>query len=180
MPLEGGLLGHKFNRTLHGRSRYRPANVTHHNVVHGYRTPGVYDAIDVFGRPGEVIAGTPVLAMHSGTVTTVTEVGKAYNQIHRSDCLYITSPEYLSVYCHIHLKDGLGLGSVVQAGDVIGYVDRQLADPHLHLELVVRDGRTRKMAPVTAPTAKAFAEKVHSLCGGRQIHHIDPEPSFRA
>ena len=53
----------RVNRTLHGRSVYRPRSVRGHNVYKGYSTPGVGDAVDLFGSAGE-----RVVAPFSGVV----------------------------------------------------------------------------------------------------------------
>ena len=127
----GKLTKFKVNRTLHGRSVYRKTNVRGHNVFKGYSNPGVGDAIDLFCP-----AGTEVYAMHSGRITVR---GKGT----LSENVFLTgvqsSIEVVTVYAHIKTKDSLKSGSTVTAGQVIGWVNRLLKNPHLHLEIWIDD-----------------------------------------
>lgn len=123
-PLTGGILGRRYNRTLHGRSVYRKRDVPGHNVVIGYSRPGTGDALDIF-----VPAGTPVFAINSGRISRIADRGG------RLSCMYVATKGIVTVYAHINIKPALQLGSQIKAGQVIGYVDRKLRDPHLHLEV---------------------------------------------
>jgi murein DD-endopeptidase MepM/ murein hydrolase activator NlpD len=145
-PLQGGILGRRYNRTLHGRSVYRKKDVPGHNVIVGYSRPGVGDALDIF-----VPAGTPVFAMHAGRISRIADRGG------RLSCLYVAAKGILTVYAHINIKPAVQLGSQVQAGQVIGYVDRKLRDPHLHLEVWI-DGKA-----LTARTAGELAGRIAML-----------------
>ena len=123
-PLKGGLAGRRFNRTLHGRSVHRRQDVPGHNVVLGYSRPGTGDALDVF-----VPAGEPVYAMHDGVVNRIADRGG------RLSCIYVAGFGVTTVYAHIHIRGRIRLGTKIKAGEVIGWVDRKLNDPHLHLEV---------------------------------------------
>jgi murein DD-endopeptidase MepM/ murein hydrolase activator NlpD len=142
-PIRGGILGRRYNRTLHGRSVSRKADVPGHNVVLGYSRPGTGDALDVF-----LPAGEPVYAMHDGRISRITDRGG------RLSCVYVAGRGLTTVYAHLHICDGIGLGSIVRQGELVGWVGRKISDPHLHLE-VWMNGRA-----VTAPTASALASLI--------------------
>jgi len=149
-PLPGNLTGYRLNRTLHGKSVYRKADVPGHNVVRGYNNPGVGDALDPFCP-----AGTEVRAMHDGVITRVADPGG------RLSCIYIQGFDdnhtYLTVYAHLSLKPWVRLKVRVKAGQCIGYVGRKLKDPHLHLEIWV-DGHS-----ISADTPRHLAERMEAL-----------------
>lgn len=140
-PIDGGILGRRYNRTLHGRSRYRVADVPHHNVVRLYRSPGQNDALDIFVR-----AGTPVKAIHGGAVTRVVEPDG------RMGCVYVQLGRSITVYAHLHVKPNIKVGVTVKEGQTIGYVGKVLDDPHLHLEMAP-EGR-----PCVGRTPAALAQ----------------------
>ncbi len=128
MPSMGKLSKFRLNRTLHGRSAHRQQDVPGHNVFKGYSHPGRGDGIDLFCP-----AGTPVHAMHSGQIIVVNDPGR------KSESIWIegvqSTVEICTVYAHVKLKAGLHEGSAVTSGQVIGYVDKLVSDPHLHLEV---------------------------------------------
>lgn len=116
----------RLNRTLHGRSVYRPQDVPGHNVVKGYSTPGVGDALDLF-----CAAGT----------------------------------RWLTVYAHLHVREALRVGDVIEAGTLIGWVGRVIKDPHLHLEIWQRNDRWHA---ISAPTPARLRQKIISLISETQ------------
>ena len=136
-PLKGGISGHRYNRTLHGRSVYRKIDVPGHNIVVGYIRPGVGDALDIFVPPG-----TPVFAMHSGRISRIADRGG------RLSCLYVAAKDILTVYAHIHIHSRISLGESVSEGDLIGWVDRKLKDPHLHLEMWIGGKSLAAVTPI--------------------------------
>lgn len=145
-PLLGGIMGRRYNRTLHGRSVYRKADVPGHNVVMGWSKPGVGDALDVF-----VPAGAPVFAMHAGRINRIADRGG------RLSCIYIAGKGITTVYAHLHIRERIALGMRIHEGDLIGWVGRELKDPHLHLE-VWSNGHS-----ITATNARSLATKINSL-----------------
>lgn len=133
-PIAGNITKCRLNVTLHGRSRYRRKNVSGHNVIKGYLVPGTGDALDIFippDRPAD--AGAPVYATHDGVVT---HIGDRYGKL---ACLYLEGKvgnrKVTSVYAHVNYKSGVLVGSKIGRGQVIGYIDDDLRDPHLHFEL---------------------------------------------
>jgi murein DD-endopeptidase MepM/ murein hydrolase activator NlpD len=152
MPIANGIVGRRYNRTLHGRSVYRIKDVSHHNVVKGYSSPGTGDAIDIF-----VPAGTPVYAMHDGYISRITDPGG------RLSCIYIQGAFELTVYAHmslklwIRLKNYLSPRQFVKAGQCIGYVGRKLSNPHLHLEVWLHN------TVVSGKTSSELARKIAAL-----------------
>ena len=141
----------RVNRTLHGRSVYRPADVPGHNVFHGYNRPGWGDGVDLF-----CLGGTPVRAMedcrqemHQGDGT-------------RKEVITLRGAGLLVVYAHISAKYG-GRGAGWRQGDVVGWVRKELGDPHLHLEVFeVRGGAEH---PLTGATAQRYLARLRALCG---------------
>jgi len=146
-PLYRGLLGRRYNRTLHGRSVHRPEDVPGHNVILGYRRPGVGDALDVF-----VPAGEPVFAMHDGRISRIADPGG------RLACIYIAGKGVTTVYAHLHIRERIALGMRIHEGELIGWVGRVLADPHLHLEVWI-GGRA-----LAARSAHALSQRMRSFC----------------
>ena len=126
-PLKMNLTNVRVNRTLHGRSKYRPVNVSGHNVVTGW-----YLNMDRDGIDWCVPSGTPVYASHDGVagirerngiLACVIIIGTGSDSIYRS------------VYAHLSIKSDLKSGDKVKQGQCIGYVGKKLNDPHLHYEL---------------------------------------------
>lgn len=142
-PLRLGIGNRRYNRTLHGRSVYRKADVPGHNIVLGYSRPGVGDALDIF-----VLAGEPVIAMHGGRIDRIAD------RDGRLACIYVAGKGVTTVYAHLHIHEKIKLGSSVREGERIGWVGRKLNDPHLHLE-VWADGKC-----VSARTPKELATKI--------------------
>ena len=132
------------NRTLHGRSRFRPNNVDGHNVFYLYSQPGRNDALDIFGEAGE-----PVFAIHSGWINRLSPNGSRA-------CLYIKSKHIMSVYAHLVIMPNLRFGQHIEEGQVIGHLmgPPHIKDPHLHLE-IVRDGE-----PLVGRTPSSLADKM--------------------
>jgi murein DD-endopeptidase MepM/ murein hydrolase activator NlpD len=142
-PLPRSLSFYRLNRTLHGRSVYRPKSIPGHNL---FMSGG--DGLDAFCP-----AGTPVTAMHAGKVVRISPDRNA-----KKTYIIIEGNGAKSLYAHIHIKDGLNVGDTVREGQVIGYVGRLLNDPHPHIELSV-NGK-----PVAGRTAKVLAAKIDRLC----------------
>jgi murein DD-endopeptidase MepM/ murein hydrolase activator NlpD len=139
----------RVNKTLHGRSVYRPDDVPGHNVIHGYLHPGTGDALDLFCP-----AGTPVRAMHDGRVSRIVDrTGKL-------GCVYLVSTRWLTVYAHLHVREELRVGDLLDAGTLIGWVGRLVNDPHLHLEVWQRDDRWHA---ISAPTPAQLRQKIIGL-----------------
>lgn len=142
----------RVNRTLHGRSVHRKRDVRGHNVILGYSRPGTGDGVDLFAP-----AGTPIVAMHAGKVTRVAD------RDGRLSCTYLVGKKgdlrVTSVYAHLHLKDYIVVGAEVHEGQVIGYIGRELNDPHLHLELWVNN------VCLAAPTARQYARELNTIVG---------------
>jgi murein DD-endopeptidase MepM/ murein hydrolase activator NlpD len=145
-PIAGGLMARRYNKTLHGRSVYRRDDVPGHNVVKGYSTPGTGDGLDVFLR-----VGTPIYAMHAGKVTRIADPGG------RLSAVYVEGSGILSIYAHIRLKWWVKLWGKIKEGQLLGWVDRKLKDPHLHLEVHVR-GKA-----LAAQTPDELARQIHML-----------------
>jgi len=83
--------------------------------------------------------GTPIIAVHDGTITK--------RQYHNSWGNYIkiqNSDGTATLYAHMSaFKEGLGVGSTVKAGQVIGYVGStgDSTGNHLHLEMYNTSGQ---------------------------------------
>jgi murein DD-endopeptidase MepM/ murein hydrolase activator NlpD len=152
-PLDGNLLGRRVNRTLHGRSKYRPANVSGHNVVRGYNHAGTGDAVDLFGNAGE-----PIYAMLDGRVTAITDGNGRLSAVYISG--KVGSHLVDTISAHVRLKDGLHVGQAVHRGEVIGYIGRELVDPHLHLEVWI--GGAALAAKDAAGLAKKISDQVEA------------------
>jgi murein DD-endopeptidase MepM/ murein hydrolase activator NlpD len=147
-PLPFDIRKLRVNRTLHGRSRYRKANVSGHNVFLYYSTPGKGDGLDLFCP-----AGTPVFAMHSGRVTRISTSRNS-----RNTYVMVEGGGFYSFYAHIHAKESLKVGDSVKTGQILGWVGRILNDAHVHLEA------GKGGVPVSASTAKKLREKFVELC----------------
>lgn len=145
-PLRGGVLGRRYNRTLHGRSVHRKIDVPGHNVVVGYSRPGTGDALDIFARAGE-----PVFAMHDG------KIDRLADRDGRLSCIYVTGNATTTVYAHLHIKETVKLGMQVHKGELIGWVGRKLWDPHLHLEVWLDE------KVVSAKTPELLAAQIEEL-----------------
>ena len=142
-PLAGKLVSYRLNRTLHGRSAYRKADVPGHNCIRYYYSPGRNDALDAFCP-----AGTPVNAPHAGHITRIADPGG------RLSAIYIVGDGAISCLAHLSLKAWVKVGVWVEEGRVIGYVGRKLKDPHLHFELEFGGG------PIVAATPRRLAERM--------------------
>jgi murein DD-endopeptidase MepM/ murein hydrolase activator NlpD len=149
-PLPNKLTSYRRNRTLHGRTIYRPVNVEGHNCYKGFSHPGTGDALDVFAP-----AGTPVKAMHAGRVTHIGEREGAKCVVYIEGVQ--DTVDVVTVYAHLHLKDSLHEGSAVISGLVIGYVGKLVKDPHLHLEVWI-DGHS-----ISGKTPTALAKKIGAM-----------------
>ena len=152
-PLEGGILGRRYNSTLHGRSVYRKRDVRGHNVVKGYSRPGTGDALDIF-----VPAGTPVRAMHSGHITRIVQ------PLGRLGCVYVEAKDVITIYAHLHIRELVKVGDEVEEGQLLGWVGRILNDPHLHLEVWIKGKALAERTP------RALAEKINLAITGVEIH----------
>lgn len=146
-PIHGDITKCRLNRTLHGRSHYRVQNVSGHNCIKGFNSPGTGDALDIF-QP----KGTEIFAVCSGQIATMRDVGG------KLSCLYLdgvqTGHEITAVYAHCKYKDGIEPGAHVKAGECIGWIDDEVSDPHLHFELWL-DGRA-----ISEPTAFKLAKRM--------------------
>ena len=151
-PLKCNLTKLRVNRTLHGRSKYRPADVGGHNVVTGWYIKMDRDAVDWF-----ILAGTPVYASHSGTISSIRDPNGVLG------CVIITGTGsdriYRSVSAHLHVHESLKVGQSVEKGKLIGWVGRVCKDPHLHYELW-KNGQG-----ICAPTAQKLSEKLATFFG---------------
>jgi murein DD-endopeptidase MepM/ murein hydrolase activator NlpD len=145
-PLPFVLTTLRTNKTLHGRSHYRPKDVPGHNVIRKYNSPGEGDAVDLF-----CASGTPCRAMHAGKITRIAEPDG------RLGCIYLEGDGVLTVYAHLHVKPEHKLGSHLEAGQVIGYVNRKLKDSHLHLEVWL-NGKALK-----ARTGTSYRDKLAGM-----------------
>ena len=143
-PLSEFITKLRVNKTLHGRSVYRKKDVPGHNVFQGYNSFDG-DAVDLFA-----LAGTPVIAMESGRVTECVDEGPKSR-------LKVVG-EYSIMYAHINVKDIIHVGSEITEGQVIGYIGKEIKDPHLHLEL------RKNGVSISASTAKGLVKKISSLC----------------
>lgn len=134
------LIGRRLNRTLHGRSKFRPEDVPGHNVFRGYNTPGVGDGVDWFAHEGTVVRaiGPCEQVRHYGDGT-------------KKEVVYLQGKDFVAVYAHINARYG-GTGHTFAEGEPVGHVSGSLNDPHLHFELEV-NGRI-----CAGPTPQAFHE----------------------
>jgi murein DD-endopeptidase MepM/ murein hydrolase activator NlpD len=149
-PLPKKVTAYRRNKTLHGRSVYRPQDVPGHNVCKGYSHPGTGDALDLFCP-----AGTEVRAMHSGQIGRFAEIGDTGTVIYVDGTA--STVDVTTIYCHLHAKENLTLGSHITQGQVIGYVGKKVKDPHLHLE-VWAGGHS-----ISGKTARELAKKVGQM-----------------
>jgi murein DD-endopeptidase MepM/ murein hydrolase activator NlpD len=70
--------------------------------------------------------------------------------------IYIAGRGVTSVYAHLHIRERIKLGMLVQEGELIGWIGRMLRDPHLHLEIWMEG---------SAMTAKTPTALAHLICG---------------
>ncbi|MEN6372299.1 MAG: M23 family metallopeptidase [Armatimonadota bacterium] len=145
-PIKGGIVNHRYNKTLHGRSVYRKTDVPGHNVVLGYSRPGTGDGLDIFTNAGE-----QVFAMHGGRINRIADREGLLAGI------YVAGKGVTTVYAHLHIHEKINLGTVVHEGECIGWVGRKLADPHLHLEVWI-DGKS-----ISARTPAQLAVKIGQI-----------------
>ena len=151
MPLKGDIK--HFNRTLHGRSKYRQGYSHHHNIFY---KPGQGDAIDLF-----VDVGTPLLAVGDGRV-----IKKSYSPA-RAEHFMIEGDNFHAVYAHCRLRQGLNVGDSVKTGQIIGYVTNRISNPHLHFEF------SWNSVPVAAPTAQGFYDKYVDIFNNTDPDQLD-------
>lgn len=136
-PVPGGRLTSRFGRRKH--------------PILGFTR--LHSGID-FGAS----AGTPIFAAAKGTIifigwngTAKTGYGKLVQIKHNST--------YSTGYAHMNgFKKGLIKGSIVQQGDIIGYVGSTgyATGPHLHYE-VMKNGKKINPADATSFSAKALS-----------------------
>lgn len=144
----------RVNATLHGRSVHRPEDVPGHNVFRGYTTPGTGDGLDLF-----CAAGTPVVALGDCVQA------QHYNDDTRKEVVYLSGDGWLAVYAHIDAASR-NTGTSYEAGEEVGRVRGDLADPHIHFELW-RDGQARA---VNAPTPRGLQVAMAAmLTGGETV-----------
>jgi murein DD-endopeptidase MepM/ murein hydrolase activator NlpD len=87
--------------------------------------PGLKHAANDLMAP----AGTPVLAITSGTV-----IAAPYPFFRGTFALEIRHPHFIARYCEIAPVAEVGLGDLVEEGQVIAYVGNQPGPDMLHLE----------------------------------------------
>lgn len=161
-PLLGPLgLGRRINATLHGRSRFRPADVPGHNVFNGFTRPGWGDAIDLFCPGGSaVFAAEPcrqVLHRHDAS---------------RLEVIYLQGSRFLLVLAHVDAARA-GAGHVFRAGEVVARVRSDLRDPHLHLE--VGRGRRGQEKPLVGRTPADLLSQLRPLFALAPVRVVDVE-----
>lgn len=149
----------RVNRTLHGRSVYRPKDVRGHNVFKGYSTPGTGDGVDLFGPAGEAVYApfAGVVYSHGADTQTLENI-----YLHRPANKPRGIAEAWAVLAHIDTSKAnaeMKPGTVVAAGEVVGHLRGDLRDPHLHYELWL-GGKA-----LSAPTGKTYRDKLANLCG---------------
>jgi murein DD-endopeptidase MepM/ murein hydrolase activator NlpD len=145
----------RINKTLHGRSVYRPRDVPGHNVFLGYSTwaanghVGVGDGLDLFA-----VGGAPVYAPFDGVQT------RWLHDATRLEVIYLERADgATAVLAHVNAKHE-GTGIKVQAGEIVGWVRKDLSDPHLHFEL-----RMPGPKPLTGKTPAQMKKALLALCG---------------
>lgn len=92
--------------------------------------------------------GMPIKALADGVIDWAGRNGAYGNYLRiRHDAMYQTAYGHLSRFV-----DGIGKGTRVQRGDVIGYVGStgRSTGPHLHFELMVNGQRVNPMAEMAA------------------------------
>lgn len=156
-PLQ--LLGRRLNNTLHGRSRFRKADVPGHNIFRGYNSPGHGDGIDWFAREG----------------TVVRAIGECVQERHYSDdtkkeVIYLRGDDFVAVYAHINARYG-GTGHHFKEGEPVGHVSGLLNDPHLHFELEMNGKVYAGATPAQMHSAlvKALMQPVVYVGGEAQV-----------
>lgn len=122
----------RLNRTLHGRSKFRIKDVPGHNVVKGNSKPGHGDGLDCF-----LPVGTEITATHTGEITYVGDTKEKLSAMYLEGVQ--NGHEITTVYAHLKYKPDLKAGRHIIAGQVVGWVDRKLKDPHLHVEIWIDD-----------------------------------------
>lgn len=140
----------RINKTLHGRSVYRPRNVSGHNVFMGYSTPGTGDGLDLFAD-----GGTPVYAPFTGKQT------RWLHDTEKIEVIYLERADgATAVLAHINAKHE-GVGIKVKAGEIVGYVRKDLKDPHLHFELRM----PKSQLSVSGSTPEKLRRRLLDICG---------------
>lgn len=112
---------------------------------YGPRGTGFHWGIDML-KP----AGTPVVAVRSGTVRFVANEGAGGN------VAYLTGGD-TNVYQYAHLLDFVGVDRAVTQGTVIGHVGQtgNATTPHLHFEIRIANINGVRVDPY--PTLRATA-----------------------
>jgi len=156
----------RVNATLHGRSVPRDADVPGHNVFKGYGEwarnghVGVGDGVDLFADGGDQVVAI------GDCVQTVWR-----NDGEKLEVIYLEGDGWLAVYAHINARHE-GTDIEIEAGEVVGWVRKDLSDPHLHFELWI-DGKA-----VTAETGEGLRdEMVGLMTAGEGASPPAPSPS---
>lgn len=152
-------LGRRFNSTLHGRSRFRPADVPGHNVFNGFTRPGWGDAVDLYCP-----AGSPVYALEA-----------CRQVLHRNDesrleVVYLQGDGFLVVMAHVEAARA-GTGHRFERGQVAGRVRGDLRDPHVHLEIA--RGQRGHEQPLAGSTPVALYSQLAALVAPAAVRVID-------
>jgi GH25 family lysozyme M1 (1,4-beta-N-acetylmuramidase) len=132
---------------------------------------GTYDVSEQSAYKGK---GQPVLAAHAGTCSV------KYDSTCKAYYLEIESGNFKTRYIHLKIKDGIN-GRQVQAGDLVGWVDRLgcvTGWPHLMFEVwrKDRDGVWRRLdlteaGPVRLMKEPILTGRVRTFpSGGRQVY----------
>ncbi|HOJ22258.1 MAG TPA: hypothetical protein PLU39_09065 [Armatimonadota bacterium] len=142
-------LGQRINATLHGRSRFRPADVPGHNVFNGFTRPGWGDAIDLFCSGG----------------TAVYAAEECRQVLHRHDAsrlevIYLQGSRLLLVMAHVDAARA-GTGHRYRAGEIVARVRSDLRDPHLHLEVAC--GQRGQEKPLAGRTPRELLTQLREL-----------------
>ena len=111
-----------------------PAEVA--DTFHSPRGAGIHGAVDILAPHG-----TPVLSADDGRVLRLSRNRKGGLGIWATD----ESARYVYYYAHLSAyRDGIGSGSHLARGQVIGYVgssgNANRHAPHLHFQAMVRGG----------------------------------------
>ena len=151
------------NKTLHGRSVYRPSDVPGHNVFMGYSSPGTGDALDLAAR-----GGTEVFALCKGKLT------QWYNDATKKEVIYFEGSGVIAVYAHINRAESVPMYKTVAEGTRLGWLRHDLNDPHLHFELRLNGvtlaaktpkGLQTKMAALFQPAATIPVKLINHATG---------------
>lgn len=149
--LTRGILGRRYNETLHGRSVNRRADVPGHNVIIGYGQPGLGDGVDVFEN-----SHMEAFAPFEGTVVRIAERDGRLGLVQIAN----GKKGLVIAIAHLHVANSLQVGGKVKEGSIIGWVSTKLTDPHAHLELWVH-GRS-----ISHPVPKCLACTMDEILRG--------------